>query len=274
MQQTNSIRNCRGRRSRNRLNAFIHRIANQAGFVISTSMFMLVLAAGPVSGADRTLEGVDLIDSENGFKILVKAADSEPITDYHMAYFHNPSRLLVDLAGKWDFPGYTVVKAENNTIQRIRVGEHPDKLRIAVDIKGNATLSPIIQEMPGAIALIIKDEYILRSGEEEVNGRLTDVRTETEAGVFKLILSGDRPIQEYKSYMITDEKPPKFVIDIPGNWENQGKSVLSVDGKTVTRIRIGKHSGYLRVVADLTEATPITPVIGKTGRELVLTIKQ
>jgi hypothetical protein len=274
MRKTYKIRKCRTDCSCHRRRAVFYRSVKHILFSVFIICFTAFLSVNPAFADKRTLKGVGLIDSESEFKILIMAADSDPISDYHLAYFHSPSRLLVDLAGQWDFPGYTVVKAENETVEKIRVGEHPDKLRIAVDLKGKAILSPIVEEIPGAIALVIKEDNVIRYEENGISGKLTDIRAETIAGEFKLTLSGNRPINEYKSYMLADEKPPKFVIDIPGKWKNQSKSILPVESDMVERIRIGEHSGFLRVVTDLTETTPITPVIGKSDRELVLTIKQ
>jgi len=45
-----------------------------------------------------------------------------------------PPKLVLDLKGKWRNPGKTVRRVQSDWVRRVRVGEHPDYLRVVMDL--------------------------------------------------------------------------------------------------------------------------------------------
>ena len=45
-----------------------------------------------------------------------------------------PPKLVLDLEGKWKNPGKTVRQVQSDSVRRVRVGEHPDYLRVVMDL--------------------------------------------------------------------------------------------------------------------------------------------
>lgn len=46
----------------------------------------------------------------------------------------SPPKLVLDLEGKWQNPGKTVRRVQSDSVLRVRVGEHPDYLRVVMDL--------------------------------------------------------------------------------------------------------------------------------------------
>jgi hypothetical protein len=68
-----------------------------------------------------------------------------------IAYFHKiqPSRLALDLYGNWIFHGPSILPGNEDLVERIRLGVHPDRFRVVLDYKGDQdTLrsEPVIEE--------------------------------------------------------------------------------------------------------------------------------
>lgn len=79
--------------------------------------------------------------------------------------------------------------------------------------------------------------------------RLDAIRTARSGAGLELILVAGEPIENYEIFPL--ESPPKLVIDLKGNWKPRMDKALSVDTPLISRIRLGEHPDYLRVVLDL-----------------------
>ena len=57
----------------------------------------------------------------------------------HIAYFHKiqPARLALDLYGNWIFRGPNTLPGDGDFVERIRLGQHPDRFRVVLDFKGD-----------------------------------------------------------------------------------------------------------------------------------------
>ena len=82
-------------------------------------------------------------------------ADS-PILKYKSFFIGEPPRFVIDIIGKWKNQGYSDLKVEHDKVKGIRVGEHPDKLRVVIDLKGQQLISPTIKESSKRLILTLE----------------------------------------------------------------------------------------------------------------------
>ncbi|MGE0082791.1 MAG: outer membrane beta-barrel domain-containing protein [Desulfococcaceae bacterium] len=68
-------------------------------------------------------------------QLHVALISDRTIRDFKAFQLREPRRLVVDLPGKWTSRGSKVRTIENDCIGAIRIGQHPDKLRVVFDLK-------------------------------------------------------------------------------------------------------------------------------------------
>ncbi|WP_207680863.1 AMIN domain-containing protein [Desulfonema magnum] len=245
---------------------------------------------------EARVEIVKDIDMENLKEVsrVIILAD-QPVQNYQASFLNRPLRFVVDLTGNWKNSGDAVLNMKDDMIRSIRVGEHPDKLRVVMDLKNNGPFSPIIEEYPRGFSIIMeKQPACLRdSAKEEENstektGRQRGADDDRkhkrilkavlprspENGEFSLLISADGPVQDYTSFFLTDETPPKFVADLAGKWKNPGKSVFKVESDITEAVRVGEHPDFLRVVMDLRLNEPLSPFFRELPEGLMITVKR
>ncbi len=81
-------------------------------------------------------------------------------------------------------------------------------------------------------------------------GQVISISPSDKPEEFVLTIKTNAPVRNAKSFYLAD--PPRFVVDIPGQWEYKGRNTLSGKSSIVNKIRIGKHKDKLRIVIDLT----------------------
>ncbi|WP_320176185.1 AMIN domain-containing protein [Maridesulfovibrio sp.] len=138
----------------------------------STSKTILAFNGTDVSNA-TTVENVDAKEPEgtkHGLQegklksIYFKEVDSKtrisldlggsPLS-YTSFFLKDPNRLVVDIQGKWDYFGPTVLKPENPIFSRFRIGIYDDKIRMVMDLKGQ-TPAPVINKTASGLDIDVK----------------------------------------------------------------------------------------------------------------------
>ena len=74
----------------------------------------------------------------SGEGVVITIMTSRPIEKYVHFSLGSPSRLIVDLSGKWRMFTGSASVTQNAVVKDVRVGMHPDKLRIVADCLGKA----------------------------------------------------------------------------------------------------------------------------------------
>jgi hypothetical protein len=92
--------------------------------------------------------------SEGGFSIVLSAG--APIEKYKTVALNPPPKLVLDLPGKWNYSGSSAISVKSDLVERIRVGEHDNKLRLVIDLKGSRTYSPRVEPSPDGLIFSIK----------------------------------------------------------------------------------------------------------------------
>lgn len=122
--------------------------------------FALTLLALPV-------EGQEFVRKFGGYEVLVKAGEQNgvleisPVTPGSLKAFTIPSprRLVIDLPMRESVQNEAIEVAPEGFIQRLRVGTHPDRMRIVVDV-GSEVLR-YAQRLEGKTSI-----FALRSGDQ------------------------------------------------------------------------------------------------------------
>lgn len=79
--------------------------------------------------------------------------------------------------------------------------------------------------------------------------RFKGVQSSSQKGGVQVSLLTNGPIKAYKSFFL--QGPPRFVIDLDGEWQTQRWPDIRVNSDVVKNIRIGRHPDRLRIVMDL-----------------------
>lgn len=108
--------------------------------------------------AGRSLKDIIIKTDDNETRIMIQAGD--PIDAYEYFSLNFPKRLVVDLIGKWQVPKKQRFEVKSDMVKGVRLGHHPDRLRIVVDLSEKATNSPVIKKIPGELILIIPEKYM------------------------------------------------------------------------------------------------------------------
>jgi hypothetical protein len=96
----------------------------------------------PAPKGPRTLEGLTPRSDGSEFELTARAGG--PVRQTHIFPLSDPPKLVIDLAGKWDRKVTSPVAVENPLVKRIRLGNHPDYLRLVLDL---ADAGPLGHEM-------------------------------------------------------------------------------------------------------------------------------
>jgi hypothetical protein len=99
---------------------------------------------------------------------------------------------------------------------------------------------------------------------------LKAITPKASAGTFQAALLADGAIGSFKVYYL--EGPPRVVLDLPGSWSAESKTLPPARGDLVGKIRIGTHPDLLRVVFDLKTPGPPKTQVKKTKRGLTLSL--
>lgn len=112
---------------------------------------------GPSLAGERfsfNLIGIESYPIKKELRVVLLA--DHAIEKYETFLLDTPSRLVVDLPGKWKNTGYSELKLNVVKLQSIRIGEHPDKLRIVFDLANKKPIPPIVKKSSRGLILILK----------------------------------------------------------------------------------------------------------------------
>ncbi len=102
----------------------------------------------------RTLKEILPRISPGEFSMELLAGD--PIEGYTSFTIPSPPKVVVDILGKWDYPGKPTIWVRSDMVKRVRIGEHSDKLRLVLDLKGRKVFSPVIEQTAEGLKLTLR----------------------------------------------------------------------------------------------------------------------
>ncbi len=110
-------------------------------------------ASQPLPKGINTLKGLHVVPQDDA--VLIQLVGLGDIGSYKYFFIGSPSRLVVDLLGKYDRSIPERDLRDNVFIKDIRTGRHPDKLRIVADLKSTAQLRLSV-EKPQSNVLVLR----------------------------------------------------------------------------------------------------------------------
>ncbi len=104
------------------------------------------------------LRRIESIETNVGPDVLRLSVISNGPIDRHGRFFmDNPNRLVIDLPGRWKQPRFQAKRIESPLAERMRVGLHPTKLRLVLDLLAEASsLDAVIRETPNGMAIEVR----------------------------------------------------------------------------------------------------------------------
>lgn len=78
---------------------------------------------------------------------VLRVVTDRPVDAVTFLNFKNPRRLAVDLVGSWHRPGKAAISAADGPVKTVRVGEHPDRLRLVLDFRDAASGADVVPEI-------------------------------------------------------------------------------------------------------------------------------
>jgi len=123
-----------------------------------------VMPAAPAStgtGAPLPADGLWLGDVSVEYQeqsVIVRVATSKPAE--HLSWFNQaaPRKLAADFHGEWRKKGGHVLRFDTGPLKNIIVGQHPDRMRLAVEFREGAVkpdLEPKLETTPEGVTLTI-----------------------------------------------------------------------------------------------------------------------
>lgn len=94
-------------------------------------------------------------------RIILRAATNtavERVTWFNLTNPAEPRKLAVDLRGSWRKKGNVVLRFDTGPVKAVVTGEHPDRLRLAVEFRDGAVapqLEPVLENGPKGVSLTI-----------------------------------------------------------------------------------------------------------------------
>lgn len=86
--------------------------------------------------------------------LRVKVLSDGPIDRHRTFYMNNPPRLVIDLPGRWRRPGFHARRLDSPLAKRIRMGYHPRKMRLVLDLQENEpTPEAVIRQTPQGLVI-------------------------------------------------------------------------------------------------------------------------
>lgn len=94
-------------------------------------------------------------------RIILRAGTNtavERVTWFNLTNPAEPRKLAVDLRGSWRKKGNAVLRYDTGPVKAVVTGEHPDRLRLAVEFRDGAVapqLEPVLENGPKGVSLTI-----------------------------------------------------------------------------------------------------------------------
>ena len=113
-------------------------------------------AAKPVAGGGNVIR---VIAEEKPGEYVLVIQTNKPPANFSRMFMTDPPRLVLDIDGAWNYNGPLSSSTGDAFIRQIRVGKHPDKFRVVLDMAPDATTrlrgAPTAERVPEGVALRI-----------------------------------------------------------------------------------------------------------------------
>ena len=102
---------------------------------------------------------VRIVAEEKPGEYELRIQTNAPPASFSKAFMTDPPRMVLDLGGSWNYNGPLSSGTGNDFIRQIRVGKHPDKFRVVLDMAPDAPTrlrgAPTLERVSGGVVLKI-----------------------------------------------------------------------------------------------------------------------
>jgi hypothetical protein len=112
-----------------------------------------------IAGRERKdylkLKGIEWKTSAGELRVVALA--DAPVKKYKVFLLNRPSRLVIDMPGKWRRPEQSALEVKSAPVKRVRVGIYPDKLRLVMDVTDKEPTFTSISESAKGLAISFRN---------------------------------------------------------------------------------------------------------------------
>lgn len=111
-------------------------------------------AEKPVASGTGLVRELDMTVKDGVF--VLRLVTDRPVGKVTYLNFKNPRRLAVDVPGRWHRSGPSVIPSAQGPVKAVRVGEHPDHMRLVLDFRDEQAageINPEIAATPGGLTV-------------------------------------------------------------------------------------------------------------------------
>ena len=102
---------------------------------------------------------VRVVAEEKGGEYVLLIQTNKAPAAYSKMFMTDPPRMVLDIDGSWNYNGQRSSGTGNDFIRQIRVGTHPDKFRVVLDMAPDAPMrmrgTPTVERVPEGVVLKI-----------------------------------------------------------------------------------------------------------------------
>jgi hypothetical protein len=95
--------------------------------------------------------------SDKPGEYVLTVTTTSPVGEVTRTYMDGPPRLVIDLAGRWTYTGPLSLSGKSPLIRLVRVGKHPDRLRLVLDLAPEAVArlreAPVVDRTPNGVVI-------------------------------------------------------------------------------------------------------------------------
>ena len=106
------------------------------------------------------------------------------------------------------------------------------------------------------------------------NNQFRGVKITESQDAVNILLQTDKIIEKHKHFFITDQTPPKIVIDLPGKWKHKGNTRFQTKSDIISRVRVGNHPDFFRIVLDMKTKNRLFPSFKESPEGLLISVKK
>jgi hypothetical protein len=112
-------------------------------------------AKTPAAPSKGAVVAVSASDKPGEYVLTVTT--SAPVGEVTRTYMDGPPRLIIDLAGRWTYTGALSLAGKSPLVRQVRVGKHPDSLRLVLDLAPEAVTrlreAPVVDRTPNGVVI-------------------------------------------------------------------------------------------------------------------------
>ena len=156
----------------------------------------------------KALTGVRVNKEADGTEVTLDLDGS--IEKIDTVEIDHPSRLVVDLWGVVDVTGKKEIPVSSSEIARVRIGRHPDKVRVVLDLSGGK--APFSLERDGKAVVVAVGERSKTLASRISGKKTTDVSRPVAPVPVKIVAKAETPSRKANS--ATEGRPLPILADL------------------------------------------------------------